>query len=130
MKGAGKSYHEECKGRNPDEHKKGPPSLHVGSAMLSGLPADEAVTGHIKTDLKSAIEMLDGMTVEEATMHIKLCKVSKCWKEGSTKVQFHFSEKLEEIVGRALVMTGATLKYGKPSPGALEQRFFRAMGEE
>ena len=42
MNGAGKHYHEECKGKNPDEHKKGPPSLNVGSAMLSALLAEEA----------------------------------------------------------------------------------------
>ena len=33
---AGKNYHD-CKGQSPNEHKKGPPSIHFGSTMSSAL---------------------------------------------------------------------------------------------
>ena len=130
MKGAGKGYHKECKGRNPDEHKKGPPGLHVGSAMLSALLEEESITGQAKTDPKMAKELLESMPVDEAMLHIKMCKISKCWAEGKVKIQFHFSEKLEVAAWRALAMSGAVLKYGRAPQGALERALHRAVGED
>ncbi len=119
MKGTWREYNKECKGRNPEEHKKGPPSLHVGSAMLSGLLQDEKVTGQIKADLQTGLELLQGMSVNEASLHIKLCKVGKCWKEGTVKIQFHFTEKLEMATWKALEAAGATMKHGRAPAGTL-----------
>ena len=30
MKTAGKGYNDECHGKKPEEHKKGPPCIHIG----------------------------------------------------------------------------------------------------
>ena len=98
-------------------------------AMLSALLAEETVTGQSKSDMKEAKEMLESMSVEEASLHIKLCKVSKCWKAGVVKVQFHFSEKLEMATWKALSMSGAVLKQGRAPQGALERSLMRAVGE-
>ncbi len=52
MREAGENYHEESKGKHPDERQKGPPSMQICATMLS-----------TETELKSALEMLAGMPV-------------------------------------------------------------------
>ena len=68
---AGKHHHETCKGKNPDKHKKGPPSSHIGLAMLSALHDDPSMSPELKAGLKEIIEFPKLQDVEGAARTIK-----------------------------------------------------------
>jgi len=97
--------------------------------MLSAMVGDDVITGTVKQDLKVAMEMLSAMALDEATQNIKHCKLGKCWKQGSLKVQFSFTDKLELAAMRGLASCGADIKYGHPPAGALVRKLAKALGQ-
>ena len=117
---AGKNYHEDGKGKHPEEHQQGPPSIHIGSAMSSALSDEPNVSPEMKVGMK---EIVDFHKTQAGAAHvIKHCRITKCWKPGMVKIIYRFLEREEIVATRALAMAGGTLKHGQPPQGTLSRR--------
>jgi hypothetical protein len=102
---AGKNYHEDCKSEHPDENKQGPPSTHVGLAMmLSALYDEPNVPPELKVGLKEIVDFLETQDVEGAAHVIKYCRIPR-WKPGMVKTIYRFVERDEIVDASTLVRT-------------------------
>ena len=106
--------------QKPEEHKKGPPCIHTGWALIEALAAQEKVAEETKEDLKKWMKGTQGLQPPLMAQEIRHCKLGKAWKKDTINIIYHFTLDIDTLVLKAFLDIGADVKTGRAPPGALE----------
>ena len=121
---AGRSYHEATKGQSPQQHLKGPPSIHLFAALLGDLKDRTNKPDH--KNLHDALEQLAGKmnTAQEAAMMVRVCKLTKAYDKQKLKLTLALADRsAQHLVTQTLdALNLATPLHGKAPRGGLERQ--------
>lgn len=129
----GKAYHHMAKehrdkaleaGDIPGDHGRGPPHLYIWGGVLQGLLDEgDRIGAKNKKDLETYLAKWNTMDRTAQCDDIRYCQISPTYHDTMKRLTVALAEssQVKEPLYSALAQLGATRKFGRAPPGALER---------